>query len=388
VAKAHVALKKEHGQAVLDQSNLKKQCETAHEGARLHATRAEKLEGSLKERDQSLQEKTAKVALLEEASKRLAAEVDQLKKSHGESQGNNVILAQRLQVVGEQAEKFRMLEHQRDAEISQVQRVIAEKEALAKKWEQQAAVEAQRCASLEAALRSRDMQLDALKAEKNAELNHMASVATDRDRELRQLQMALQSQETDQDSVAKLQVEKSQLQALLDKAQVQVNESMDREVVLIQQNRDLKEKVQGIENASPSRPPRPSLPTVTRFVQSQSLAAQPGNPGGATISQPVSAMPYKPAAFALPAFTWSAQCPPGPAPTVLQAPAPTAGIISEQRTVVTPTPSTASLPQTVLSVPYPGAPSSSVVANPPMRDGRTSITPSIPPTWPTRGHLI
>jgi len=310
--RSSLALKETCEKAERKNIDLAAACEKAHAGARLHADRAVQLEGSLQEKDKALHQRTTEAATLQEDAKRLNAEVTRLQKSTGEQ----AALTNKLQAVSEHATKLKLLDERREEEMAKAQVRIVDSEAAAQKWEQRATAEAQRSADLEASLRLREKQLETLKVQKASEIDHMSAVATERDRELRQLQ----ADGTGQDVVAKLQAENRQLQQMLDNATAKVKEGLDEQMSLQQQKLQLQEEVRRLEQVSPTKTPRSAAMTPSRPVSipstsvamplNPSTSSLPGTGSGATIGQ-ASNMAYTPAPFARPAFTWSAQAPPG-----------------------------------------------------------------------------
>lgn len=318
--RSSLALKETCEKAEQKNIDLAAACEKAHAGARLHADRAVQLEGSLQEKDKALVQRTAEAATLQEDAKRLNAEVARLQKSTGEQ----AALTNKLQAVSEHATKLKLLDEQREEEMTKAQVRIVDSEAAAQKWEQRATAEAKRAADLEASLRLREEQLETLKVQKASEIDHMSAVATERDRELRQLQ----ADSLGQDVVAKLQAENRQLQQMLDNSTTKVKEGLDEQMALQQQKLQLQEEVRRLEQVSPTKTPRSAAMTPSRPVSIPSTTvAMPLNPStsslpgtgsaGATIGQ-ASNMAYTPAPFARPAFTWSAQAPPGGAVASVQ----------------------------------------------------------------------
>eukprot|EP00439_Symbiodinium_sp_Y106_P059901 s1926_g8.t2 len=202
-----------------------------------------------------------------------------------------IVLQQGPYAVSEHATKLKLLDERREEEMTKAQVRIVDSEAAAQKWEQRATAEAQRSADLEASLRLREKQLETLKVQKASEIDHMSAVATERDRELRQLQ----ADGTGQDVVAKLQAENRQLQQMLDNATAKVKEGLDEQMSLQQQKLQLQEEVRRLEQVSPTKTPRSAAMTPSRPVSipstsvamplNPSTSSLPGTGSGATIGQ-------------------------------------------------------------------------------------------------------
>ena len=295
-------------------SELESAIENAKKGAIQEANATTQLQTALQEKEERLQQCLMKLQAAEDAGKEASQELQRLRSPQGAVVDDSAFALIEM-AKAETADLQQKVSHQQE-ELLQAQKAASESQASSSAFEQLANREASRCAKLEEQLQRCASQLAELQAEKNAEVDRMAAIATDTEVRLRHAQTTAEQEQ------AASKATTSTLQAALAKANDKANATANQLAAVERENQALHEEVQRLRSLQvpvntlaprhslTPQVPNPNPAQVFQGQRSAPFAAQELGPKPVVVQRQVSGpQPFAPAAFASPYLAQSAAMP-------------------------------------------------------------------------------
>ncbi|CAL1150633.1 unnamed protein product [Cladocopium goreaui] len=288
-------------------SELESALAIAKKGAIEEAKAMSQLQTELQEKEERLQEYVVKLKSSEDSVKTASDELARLRNLQGAAE--SALLHQAKVENADLGQKVSQLQE----ELIKVRAAAEQSKALGSLFEEKAKEEAGRSAKLEEQLRNCNSKLNELQAEKNAELDRMAAIATDTEFRLRQVQATAEEEQ------ASSKVTASNLKVSLAKANEKADNTISQLAAIEKENQTLREEVTRLR-ASQSTPLMATAPAAPCRGH---LTPQPGYGAGqwsapfaaqemrsppvtvqrqASVPQSQQPQTFQPAAFASPAL--------------------------------------------------------------------------------------